>query len=147
MFITELVDLTYKCRQEYEFSQGDWGFMSDDYTPVLQVRVVNMEGRELFVTKQTDAIVSVAIAKSTDDLILYRALDSNYQIWEIKKQKDEYQITLLYKLEEILKKHNIYFSDFIQKYDDLLIFAKESFVVLEESNELKIIPFKGCMSL
>ena len=147
LFITELVDLTYKCRQEYEFSQGDWGFMSDDYTPVLQVRVVNMEGRELFVTKQTDAIVSVAIAKSTDDLILYRALDSNYQIWEIKKQKDEYQITLLYKLEEILKKHNIYFSDFIQKYDDLLIFAKESFVVLEESNELKIIPFKGCMSL
>lgn len=147
LFITELVDLTYKCRQEYEFCQGDWGFMSDDYTPVLQVRVVNMEGRELFVTKQTDTIVSVVVVKLTDDVIAYCALDLNYQLWKIKKQNDTYHLSQISKLEEVIKKYNISFYDFTRKYDNIVTFTDKSFVVLDAQGEYSEVLFEECMTL
>ncbi|MCM1506457.1 MAG: hypothetical protein NC177_04900 [Ruminococcus flavefaciens] len=121
LFITEISRMQFKERKEYEFSMGDYGYMSDDYVAHLRLRIVNaLGGKEVFRQEDFSAVRTVAPLKNHDLInVNIGFIDAELNEWNLKKSNNSFILKKVYDINDIIKKNNISYSKLNQMKDKI----------------------------
>lgn len=109
LFITEISGMQFKERREYEFSMGDYGYMSDDYVAHLRLRIVKaVNGEEIFRQEDFSAVKTVVPLKNYNlAFIDINFLDSELNTWNLKTSNNSFVLKKVFDINNIIKKNDI----------------------------------------
>ncbi|WP_295210551.1 hypothetical protein [Ruminococcus sp.] len=144
LFVTEIDDFKYVGRNDYEFQMGDFGYTSDDYNAILQLRVIDLCGKELFKTLNIDSIIgSCPIKYSGKEYSSLCFTDTNHNRFSAVKNilntdQEEWKVKKISDIKNVLDHNNVRLSEYYKIKPDVITYADNRILIWDENKNKAI---------